>query len=90
MIDAYDPDIVKIDRSFINTDILKKNDEIVLRNIVSMAKDLGISVIAEGVEREDQAELLKKIGCHVVQGFLFDNPMAPKYFEKRLEKRYYL
>ncbi len=81
---------IKIDRSFINTDILKKNDEIVLKNIVSMAKDLGISVIAEGVEREDQAQLLKKVGCHVVQGFLFDNPMAPKYFEKRLEKRYYL
>nr|MCR5606951.1 GGDEF domain-containing phosphodiesterase [Treponema sp.] len=79
--------MIKIDRSFINTDILNRNDEIVLKNIISMAKDLGIGVIAEGVEREDQSDLLKKVGCHIVQGFLFDNPMLPKDYLKRLEKR---
>ncbi|MBQ9304822.1 GGDEF domain-containing phosphodiesterase [Butyrivibrio sp.] len=80
---------IKIDRSFINNDNLNKSDEIVLRNIVIMAKELGVSVIAEGVEREDQIELLKHVGCHVVQGFLYDNPMPKSDFEKRLEKRFY-
>ena len=80
---------IKIDRSFINNDNLNKNDEIVLRNIIAMAKELGVSVIAEGVEREDQVDLLKHVGCHVVQGFLYDNPMPKADFDKRLEKRFY-
>ncbi len=81
--------VIKIDRSFINNDELNTNDEIVLKNIVTMANELGIDVIAEGVERPDQTELLKNVGCHVVQGFLYDNPMPKKDFEKRLLKGVY-
>ena len=81
---------IKIDRSFINNDSFNKNDEIVLKNIISMAKEMGIDVTAEGVEREEQVELLKHVGCHVVQGFLYDNPMPKKDFDKRLEKRFYI
>ena len=80
---------IKIDRSFITSETLTKNDEIVLRNIISMAKELDIDVIAEGVEREDQSELLMHVGCHVVQGFLYDNPMPKDDFDKRLEKKFY-
>jgi len=81
--------VIKIDRSFISNDTLNKNDEIVLKHIVSMSKELGIEVVTEGVEREDQIELLKEVGCHIVQGFLYDNPMPKEDFEKRLEKKYY-
>ena len=81
---------IKIDRSFINNDSFNKNDEIVLKNIIAMAKEMGIDVTAEGVEREDQIELLKHVGCHVVQGFLYDNPMPKNDFDKRLEKKFYL
>ena len=45
--------------------------------------------MTEGVERTEQTELLKGVGCHVVQGFLYDNPMPMDDFEKRLEKKYY-
>ena len=80
---------IKIDRSFINNDELNRNDEIVLRNIVIMAKELGINVIAEGVERPDQTKLLDSVGCYLVQGYLYDNPMPEHEFQKRLIKRKY-
>lgn len=80
---------IKIDRSFINNDELNRNDEIVLRNIIIMAKELGINVIAEGVERPDQTKLLDSVGCYLVQGFLYDNPMPEQDFQKRLIKRKY-
>lgn len=81
--------VIKIDRSFISSENINPNDEIVLRNIVSMAKQLGIDVITEGVERPDQTELLKNVGCNVAQGFLYDNPMPKDDFEKRLIKGIY-
>jgi EAL domain-containing protein (putative c-di-GMP-specific phosphodiesterase class I) len=81
--------VIKIDRSFINNDELNTNDEIVLKNIITMARELGIDVVTEGVERPDQTELLKSVGCNVVQGFLYDNPMPKKDFEKRLIKGVY-
>ena len=81
--------VIKIDRSFINNDELNSSDEIVLRNIVTMANDLGLDVVTEEVERPDQTQLLKSVGCHVVQGFLYDNPMPKADFEKRLQKGVY-
>jgi len=81
--------VIKIDRSFINNEELNTSDEIVLKNIINMARELGIDVVTEGVERPDQTQLLKSVGCHVVQGFLYDNPMPKKDFEKRLIKGTY-
>ena len=81
--------MIKIDRSFICNETVNDNDEIVLRNIIHMAEDLGIKVLTEGVERQDQVELLKSVGCHYVQGFLYDNPMPEGDFQKRLIKRNY-
>jgi diguanylate cyclase (GGDEF)-like protein len=81
--------VIKIDRSFINNEELNKSDEIVLKNIVSMANELGINVITEGVERPDQTKLLQSVGCNIVQGFLYDNPMPKSDFEKRLERGSY-
>ncbi len=81
--------MIKIDRSFINNDSVNTNDEIVLRNIINMAGELGIEVLTEGVERTDQIELLKSVGCKYAQGFFYDNPMPENDFEKRLIKKVY-
>ncbi|WP_029231124.1 putative bifunctional diguanylate cyclase/phosphodiesterase [Butyrivibrio sp. VCB2006] len=81
--------MIKIDRSFISSESAGENDEIVLRNIIHMAEDLGIKVLTEGVERQEQVELLKSVGCHYVQGFLYDNPMPEHDFQKRLIKHGY-
>jgi diguanylate cyclase (GGDEF)-like protein len=67
---------VKIDRSFSNSlGDDGRNSELV-SSIVAMAKVLGLSVIAEGVETEEQADLLTEMGCDELQGFLFGEPMA--------------
>ena len=84
-------DVVKLDKSFIdNIDKSEsKTDEIVIRNIVNMVNELNMSVIAEGVETVEQEEVLRKIGCTMVQGFLFDKPLCKCEFEKRLVNRNY-
>ncbi len=75
-------DVLKIDRSFIDT--LETNDRIILSNIIRMAGELGMSVVAEGVEDFYQLECLKEMDCKVVQGSLFDSPMPRDVFERKM------
>ena len=84
--------MIKIDRSFISHEIEEEdnNDKIILKNIINLAGELNIKVLTEGVERQDQVELLKSVGCRYVQGFLYDNPMPETDFRKRLLKRSYV
>jgi EAL domain-containing protein (putative c-di-GMP-specific phosphodiesterase class I) len=86
---SFPIDVLKIDKSFIDDESLTENDGIVLSNIVKMAKELKMDVITEGVENWEQVKFLQDIQCNVVQGFLFDRPMPPMDFEKKLRgKRY--
>jgi EAL domain-containing protein (putative c-di-GMP-specific phosphodiesterase class I) len=82
-------DVLKIDKTFINEDPISENDEIILTNIVKMAKELHMDVLTEGVEHWNQVEFLHKIECNVVQGYLFDRPMPQVEFEKKLQKKQY-
>ena len=81
--------VLKIDRSFINNDVLTERDEIILTDIIHMARNLGIAVITEGVEREDQLEFVNKVGCYMIQGFYYDRPLPKLKFKERLIKRIY-
>ncbi len=84
-------DIIKLDRSFLNEMELRTEKEaIVIRNIVNMIHELGMNVIAEGVETKGQADFLKSINCHMAQGFLYDKPIPHDDFEQRLINRVYL
>ena len=80
---------LKIDRSFINTDDFSWKDEVILTDIIHMAGELGMDVITEGVEREDQLALVNNAGCHVIQGFFYDRPLPKEEFEKRLMDKQY-
>jgi predicted signal transduction protein with EAL and GGDEF domain len=67
-------DTLKIDRSFVH-DIKPGNDDAaIVSAIVSMAHELKIDLVAEGVETKEQVDFLKSIGCTVVQGFLYGKP----------------
>lgn len=67
---------LKIDRSFIR-DLPDDDDDLtIVRAILSMAKALGFSVTAEGVETAEQAQLLRAIGCDALQGFFFSPPVS--------------
>lgn len=84
-------DIIKLDKSFLD-DIMKTQnhkDEIVIKNIVNMVRELQMEVIAEGVETTEQVDFLKNIKCCMAQGFLFDRPLSHDDFEKRLRNRTY-
>lgn len=76
-------DVIKLDRSFLNN-INNNADKIVIKSIVNMIHELGMSVITEGVETFEQAEFLKSIQCHKAQGFLYDRPLPHDEFEQRL------
>lgn len=75
---------VKIDRSFV-TDLPRNDDDRSLTAaIVAMAHSLGLTVVAEGVETEEQAWYLREIGCDELQGYLFGRPMLPDDLERFL------
>lgn len=69
-------DILKIDRSFIAQLPDNQDDLAIVSAIISMAKSLGIEVVAEGVETEGQYQLLGELGCEQLQGFYFSKPGA--------------
>lgn len=68
-------DTIKIDRSFV-ANAGGRGRPIILRSIVSMAHDLGMTVVAEGAENEKDALELHRLGCEYAQGFLFGEPMT--------------
>lgn len=71
----YPIDIIKIDRSFIKDIEHDKKNEAIAKTIINLAHNLGMEVIAEGVEKELQAKILKAAACHKAQGFLFSKPV---------------
>ncbi len=68
-------DALKIDASFTRNMFSNVNDEVIVKTIISMAHNLNLEVIAEGVENEKQLEFFREHGCDSVQGFLFCRPL---------------
>ncbi len=74
---------LKIDRSFISDIVASPENVAIVRAIITMARGLGIRVIAEGVETQAQLDLLRKHRCDEFQGFLFCVPLPPEEIERR-------
>jgi diguanylate cyclase (GGDEF)-like protein/PAS domain S-box-containing protein len=77
---------LKIDKSFVDTLVTDKDDQAIVRTIIVMAHSLGLSVIAEGVETQEQQQRLLTKGCTHYQGYLFGKPMPINEFEASLRK----
>lgn len=73
---------LKIDRSFVRHIATNFNDAVIVQTIIGMAQNLGMTVIAEGVETEAQRVCLEKFGCPTYQGYLFGRPLPLLEFEK--------
>ena len=69
-------DALKIDRSFISRFGEDKETQVLVRSIISLAKNLGVAVVAEGVDTPVQNDMLQQLGCEFAQGYLFSHPVA--------------
>ncbi len=78
---------LKIDRSFVSDMSDDPNSHAIPQLIVDLARNLGVSVIAEGVETEEQRELLLAMGCGSAQGYLFSAPVPSGAFVEMLEEQ---
>ncbi|HYH39510.1 MAG TPA: EAL domain-containing protein [Azospirillum sp.] len=74
-------DTLKIDRSFVRDIVKSSTDPAIVGTIVNLADSLGFATIAEGVETNEQAEMLKQQRCHQIQGYLISRPLAVDAFE---------
>lgn len=81
-------DVLKVDKSFVMDIGTDPDDEEICRTIINLARSLGLSTTAEGVEKLHQLEFLKQIGCTHLQGYLFAKPMAAVELSQWLESQY--
>lgn len=77
---------VKIDKSFIRDVQSDPNDAAIVNAIISMARNLGLGVVAEGVENADQLRFLRDLGCDEVQGYCFSPPLSLRRCKKFLQR----
>jgi diguanylate cyclase (GGDEF)-like protein len=78
---------IKIDKSFITNIAVDKSDEAVAGSVVHIGKKLNLKVVAEGIETKEQADILTKIGCNLMQGYLFSKPLKRDEFLAFLKKQ---
>ncbi|HLF41510.1 MAG TPA: EAL domain-containing protein [Acidimicrobiia bacterium] len=78
-------DFVKIDRSFVAGLGRDRADDMIVRAVIGLARDLGLATVAEGVETEAQLDGLRSLGCTSAQGFLFSRPVPERDFAALLD-----
>jgi diguanylate cyclase (GGDEF)-like protein len=79
-------DELKIDRSFVTPMLNDKSDLIIVRSTINLAHDLGLRIIAEGVEDAQTLDRLTMLGCDLAQGFHLSRPMSPENFTGWIEQ----
>lgn len=75
---------LKIDQSFVRDLLVDGKDAAIAQTVINLAQNLGLSVIAEGVETQAQRDFLQRIGCHAYQGYFFGRPTPLQAFEQLL------
>lgn len=80
-------DELKIDKSFVDDIDGDENDRDIVRSIISLAHNLRLKVIAEGVEQQSQVDFLKDNGCDVIQGYFYSKPLPAEAVSKFLQKQ---
>jgi diguanylate cyclase (GGDEF)-like protein len=81
-------DRLKLDKSLIHSLTTKRKDAAIVRSVIALGKDLDVSVIAEGVETEQQFQMLQDLGCLQVQGYLLGRPGPPEDVQALLRSRW--
>ena len=84
LLQTMDIDEVKLDGSFLKSIATNNRSLKIVENFINLARDLGIVTVAEGVETEAQASILRSIGCDLAQGYFFREPIPVPAYEKLL------
>lgn len=80
------PSILKIDRQFIQPVVENENSKALVSSIIGIGKSLGMRIVAEGVESEEHAQFVSKLGCDYLQGYHFGKPMCAADLRAKLVK----
>ena len=86
MLTALPIDALKLDMKFIRNICTNNKDARLVEIMIQIARLLEVPVIAEGVETKEQMELLKNIGCDIIQGYYFSKPLPPEEFDRLITK----
>lgn len=78
-------DVLKLDKEFFRAGEMQDEERIIVSSIISMAKQLNMKVLSEGVETQMQSDFLKTVECDMAQGYLYARPLPVKEFEQLLE-----
>lgn len=81
-----DIDTLKIDKSFSEKITDSGSDYYLIKSVITLSKDLNIKFVAEGVETQNQLELLKEVGCPLIQGYYFEKPLSEEEAQKYLKR----
>ncbi len=81
-------DTLKIDQSFVRDLPDDKQDVVIVTTIIAMARNLGLKVLAEGVETKEQLQFLKEQGCDEVQGYYFSKPLSAEEIQPLLKRNW--
>jgi EAL domain-containing protein (putative c-di-GMP-specific phosphodiesterase class I) len=76
---------LKIDKSFIMSMAVNDNDAVIVRSTIELAHNIGLRVVAEGVEDRQTYEMLVVLGCDSVQGYYISRPLPPEEFTQWLQ-----
>ena len=74
-------DVIKIDKTFIDGIVEDGDDRAIIAAIISLAHELGVQAVAEGVEDSAQVQALRALDCHIAQGYHFSRPVPPAYLD---------
>lgn len=83
-IKQFPVDSLKIDKCFIDHVVTDQGDQAIVKSTISLAHNIGLSVVAEGVEYNDQLQLLTDYGCDLIQGYYFSRPCSADQFQSLL------
>jgi diguanylate cyclase (GGDEF)-like protein len=78
----FEVEFLKIDQSFVRRMEQNAEDAVIVKAIIQLANSLGLETIAEGVETESAANILRELGCHTAQGYLWSRPLPPVEIER--------
>jgi len=79
-------DTIKVDRSFVHSVVQDADGKAIIRAMIALSKTLSLTIVAEGVESEDQMNFLKEHACDEMQGYYFSKPIVPEEFADLLRK----